>query len=191
MSDGPVPVRSPGSPAPEPQLLARPSRGPFWIGCGIGCLVLLALVVGATLVGGRILQQRYADWKASREVAGEDFVARGYRRVSGTVLQVSERVTQPTVFVGEIVSLTADADADVAIVALSAEVRGKVAGTLYFRGELLAIYPGAVIAKDLDVRANYIHLLGEVKGKVLGTYVTMNKTPLKLGLPDRPKDQRP
>jgi len=191
MSDGPVPVRSPLAPTPASQPTARPSRGPFWTGCGIGCLVLLALVVGATLVGGRILKHRYDEWKASREVAGEDFVARGYRRVSGTVLQISEPVTQPTVFVGEIVSLSADADADVAIVALSAEVRGKVAGTLYFRGQMLAIYPGAVIAKDLDVRVNFIDLLGEVKGKVLGTYVTMNKTPRKIGLPDRPKDQSP
>lgn len=164
------------------------SRAPFWMGCGIGCLLLLGLVIGAAITGVRIGKKRYDEWKVAREVDGSDFVARGFHRVSGSMLQITERTSQPTVYVGEIVSIAADADADIAIVALSAEIRAKIAGNVHFRGQMLSVHPGGLIEKDLDVRASLINLLGEVKGQVRGTYTTLNRAPVKVGLPDRPKE---
>lgn len=159
------------------------SRAPFWIGCGIGCLLLLAFTGAAGFVGARILKEYYDRWTAEREIAGADFVAKGFRRISEPIIQVDQPIEGPTVYVGEIVSITADANADVAIIALSAEIRAKIAGNLYFRGQMLAIYPGAEIGKDLDARAQFIHLLGDVKGKITGEYKTLRRTPQKFGLP--------
>lgn len=166
----------------------KPRRA-FWIGCGIGCLLLLALMIAAGFVGAHVVKKRYDRWTAEREISGADFVAKGFQKVSGPFIQVSERISVPTVYVGEIVSITADADADVAIVALSAEVRGKIAGNVFFRGLILAVYPGAEIGKDLDVRANFVHLLGDLKGQLRGEYKTLNRTPTKFGLPEKPGEQ--
>ena len=166
------------------------SKRAFWTGCGIGCLLLLALTVAAGFVGARLIKERYHQWTTEREIAGADFVAKGFHRVAGPVLQVSESIAEPTVYVGEIVSITADASADVAIVALSAEIRGKIAGNLFFRGQMLAIYPGAEVGKDLDARANFIHLLGDVKGEIRGEYKTLSRTPTKFGLPDKKPEEQ-
>ncbi len=166
------------------------SRVPFWSGCAIGCLLLLGMTIAAGWVGARLIKERYDRWLAQREIAGADFVAKGFRLVSEPILQITEPIHGPTVFVGEIVSITADADSDVAIVALSAELRGKVAGSLFFRGQMLAVYPGAEIGKDLDAHARFIHLLGEVKGKVTGDYQDLKQAPKKFGLPEtKPQEQ--
>lgn len=158
-------------------------RAPFWIGCGIGCLLLLAMTAAAGFVGAQLLREHYRRWTAEREISGADFVAKGFRKVSGPLIQVTEDIREPTVFVGEVVSITADASADVAVVALTAEVHGNIAGSLFFRGQMLAIYPGAEIGKDLDARATFIQLLGDVKGEIRGEYKTLSRTPPKFGLP--------
>ena len=58
------------------------SRLPFWSGCAIGCLLLLALTGAAIFVGARLVKEHYDRWIVSREIAGADFVAKGFRRVS-------------------------------------------------------------------------------------------------------------
>lgn len=166
------------------------SNRAFWVGCGIGCLLLLALTVAAGFVGARLIKERYDKWTTEREIAGADFVAKGFRRVAGPVIQVDERIPEPTVYVGEVVSITADASSDIAIVALSAEIRGKIAGNLFFRGQMIAIYPGAEVGKDLDARATFIHLLGDVKGEVRGEYKTLSRTPPKFVLPAKRPDEQ-
>ncbi|MHC4446724.1 MAG: bactofilin family protein, partial [Planctomycetota bacterium] len=81
---------------------------------------------------------------------------------------------EPTVYTCQVFTLKADADADIAIMAQTAQIHGTVSGDLDFFGQLLMIRRGAVIKGDLNVKgAQVIDLLGRVEGEITGSYQTI------------------
>ena len=144
------------------------SAGAKWgIGCGSGCLVLAVVLIVLGVAGFTFIKGKLGAWQ-------EEFAALGFDEVkTGQVLEAKETITVPTLYVGQTVKITADATTNLAIVAQMAEIHGRVAGTVYFRGQVLMVKPGAKIEGDLDLAAQSVVLEGEVKGEVRGTYQSL------------------
>ena len=149
-----------GPQAPVPQ---KTGKKKWLIGCGIGCLVVLILFIVFVTLG-----VKYAV-RLANEMSSE-FVQMGYAKVMAQNIEVTEDVNRPTVYVGQVVKIIGDCSDDVAIVAQMAQVHGKVAGTLYFRGQMITIEPEAHLLGDLDLKCQLATIYGKVDGQILGTY---------------------
>ena len=142
--------------APGP---GKPTSTKWLIGCGIGCLGLIliaAIFVAVSVYFARDLM---------KQVTAE-FEELGYKKVAGQVIEVHQETTEPTLYVGQMVKLTAGAKADVAIVGQAAEIHGTINGNLFFRGQVLRVMPGAVITGNLDVQAQVLENEGSVQGEI-------------------------
>jgi cytoskeletal protein CcmA (bactofilin family) len=82
---------------------------------------------------------------------------------------------------GQVVKLMSECQTNVAIVAQVGEVHKRVAGDVYFRGQVLTVQPNAVIEGDLDVSAQAVQIYGEVKGEVKGVYQTLDRKGTQTG----------
>ena len=142
------------------------------IGCGIGCLVLIIILIVAGYFGFK------AGMKMVNQMTKE-FEDQGFKKVMGQQINVSGQVTEKTLYVGQVVKMTGTCTTDMAIFAQMAEIDGKIDGTLYFRGQVLTIGPKAEIMKDLDLWAQMATVNGTVHGKILGTYQTSTGKGLK------------
>jgi len=155
----------------------------FLIGCGIGCGVLVMIAVIGGLLGYRWLMN-YVDEKAA------PFEARGFKRLTAQQLTITDNITEPTLFVGQMVQIMGDADTEVAIIAQMAEIHGKISGKLYFHGQMLDIKPGAQLEQGLDVYAQVVNIQGKVAGEITGTHPPLPAMPpdptLDQPLPDDP-----
>lgn len=149
------------------------------IGCGIGCGAFLVIAVIGCFVGYRWLMN-YVDEKAA------PFEARGFKRVTAWQLTITDDITEPTLFVGQMVQIKGDADAEVAIIAQMAEIHGTISGKLHFHGQILDIKPGAQLEQGLDVHAQIVNIQGKVAGEITGTYQQLPVMP-----PDPTLDQPP
>lgn len=133
------------------------------ITCGIGCAVLVVIVVIAGLVGFGFVKKHLEKWTA-------EFEDRGFKKVTAQELTITNDVTEPTLFVGQMVKITGNADTDVAIIAQMAEIHGTISGKLYFRGQMLVIKRAAELQQGLDVKAQIVTIEGKVSGEITGKY---------------------
>ena len=143
--------------------------GAKWgIGCGIGCLVVIVLLVVAALVGTGMVKKLVADKKAELKALGFE------NEIAGHMLEVRQPIDKPTLLMGQMVRIFADCSTNVAVLAQSCEVHGKVNGRLYFRGQMLVIQPNAEITGGMDLMAQVVQVFGTVRGEVTGTYQSYN-----------------
>lgn len=140
------------------------------IGGGIGCLVIL-LIIGALVFAGV--------WFVKDQVKTirERFEREGYVTVERQIIDVTERITEPTVFIGQTVKIRQGSERGVAILAQSAEIDGEIVGNVHFIGQMLTVHKTAHLRRDLDVKAQLVNLYGTVDGRVTGVYQQLNKTP--------------
>ncbi len=136
------------------------------IGCGIGCLVVLVLFILVVVLG--VYGVRYG-MKKIEEMSGE-FEQQGFVKVMAQSIEVTDEVTEPTVYLGQMVKIVGDCSDDIAIIAQMAQIHGEVAGTLYFRGQILTIEPGAHLQGDLDLKCQVATIYGKVDGQITGQY---------------------
>jgi hypothetical protein len=104
----------------------------------------------------------------------EEYVAKGYRKEMGQVIQVGQSPETKTVYVCQVLKVTADVDQDMAAVCQMMEVHANIHGDLDFAGQVLVVKPGAVIDGDLRVKnAQSVQIEGEVKGSISGNYMVL------------------
>jgi len=139
------------------------------IGCSIGCLVTLVLFIIVVALG--VYGVKYGI-KKIEEISGE-FEQQGFSKVTAQSIEVNEEITEPTVYLGQTVKIIADCHTDIAIIAQIAQIHGQVAGTLYFRGQMLTIEPEAHLQGDLDLKCQMVTIYGKVDGQIQGAYSEM------------------
>lgn len=139
------------------------------IGCSIGCLVALVLFILVVALG--VYGVKYG-LKKIEEISSE-FEKQGFVKVTAQNIEVNEEITKPTVYLGQTVKIIADSQTDIAIIAQIAQIHGQLAGTLYFRGQLLTIEPDAHLQGDLDLKCQVVTIYGKVDGQIKGTYTEM------------------
>jgi hypothetical protein len=146
------------------------SKTKKWVvGCGIGCLVVLVLFILVIAMGVKYGR------KMVKQMSNE-FEQQGFVREEsefGTSMEITEDVTERKVYVGQAVKIIGDCSDDIAIIAQMAQIHGNVAGTLYFRGQLITIEPGAHLQGDLDVICQIVTIYGKVDGQILGKYADL------------------
>ena len=141
------------------------STGAKWgIGCGIGCLVILILVVAGSIFGIRYATRKVADMTQDLKQYGFE------KQVKGQVLEVREDITEPTLYIGQMVKILGNCSTNLAILAQMGEIHGKVEGKVYFRGQVLTIQPNAELMNGLDVTAQVIQKYGKIDGEITGKY---------------------
>lgn len=147
------------------------------VGLLVGCATLL-VIAGVLACGGLL----FLGWKGYGQLdkfAGP-FQARGYERVQGQVIEVSQPVSKPTVYVAQVVKLNADADADLAVMAQVAEIAATVHGDIDFLGQTLVVKPNGVVHGDIRVQgAQVIDVKGTVDGEIAGSYQILRQPPGK------------
>ena len=154
----------------EPAAQPQTSQKKKWLtGCGIGCLVMLVLFILVAALG--VYGIRYG-MKKINEMSSE-FEQRGFVKVVGQSIEVTSDVNEPTLYLGQVVKIIGDCSDEVAIVAQMAQIHGKVAGTLYFRGQVITIEPGAHLQGDLDLICQAATIYGKVDGQIQGTYTEL------------------
>lgn len=146
---------------------SRSTGSKVLVGCGIGCLVLLVLGLIIGGVGGYFGYQKLK--KVVDEWAGQ-YESRGYERVVGQQLDINDTITEPKVYVAQMVRLFGDCETDIAIIAQMAEVHGRVKGNIDFKGQMLTLQPSAVIEGNVAAEAQMVQVnravvLGEITGQ--------------------------
>ena len=134
---------------------------------GIGCLVILIALGVAAYVGVRFAKRQY-------QAVMERYEREGYKKVEGQIIEVAETVSEPTIFVGQIVRIKKGSERGMALLCQSGEIDGKVVGNVHFVGQMLTIHKGAELMRDLEVTAQVVNLFGKVDGKITGVYQTLN-----------------
>jgi uncharacterized membrane protein YhiD involved in acid resistance len=153
-----------------PQIPRKSSGRGCLIGCGIGCLVVALIAAG--LVAAAV-------WFVKDQVKTirDRFEREGYETVERQIIDVPERLAEPTVFIGQTVKIREGSERGVAILAQTAEIDGEVVGNVHFVGQMLTVHKNAHLKRDLDVKAQLVNLYGVVDGQLTGFYQVLNKTP--------------
>ncbi|MBN1788814.1 MAG: hypothetical protein JW806_10545 [Sedimentisphaerales bacterium] len=157
---------------PQPQVVIQQKNtgARCLIGCGIGCLILIILMVLVTGIGG-YFGYKYVMGKVNAWT--QEFENMGFEKVKGQIIEVAEDVNAPKLYLGQTVKIMGNCEKDVAIISQIAEIHSNVKGTVYFRGQSIIIQPGAVIEGDLDIVAQTVEVYGQVKGDIKGEYQVM------------------
>ena len=139
-------------------------------GCGIGCVTVTLIAITVIFFVGRYAMKQY-------NAVMERFEREGYKKVEDQIIVVDERITEPTIFVGQSVSIRKGSDRGIALLCQSGEIDGRVEGNVHFIGQALVIKKGAELMRDLDVKAQMVEIHGVVRGQVTGVYQFMNNQP--------------
>jgi regulator of protease activity HflC (stomatin/prohibitin superfamily) len=143
-------------------------------GCGTGCLisVLIVLVIAgsAGYFGWRFVKNQYT-------TVMERFEREGYRRVEGQVIEVTERVNEPTIYVAQVVKIRAGSNRGLAFLCQQADIQGDVVGNVHFIGQVLNVDKDAILHRDLDIKAQVANVYGVVSGEVTGVWQILKRTP--------------
>ena len=107
----------------------------------------------------------------------ERYEREGYRKVEGQMIEVADRVTEPTIYIGQSVRIMNGSERGMAFLCQTAEIHGNVAGNVHFVGQMITIKEDAELMRDLEVTAQLVNLFGKVDGKVTGLYQVLNKDP--------------
>jgi hypothetical protein len=160
------------------------------LGCGAVLFIGFVLLCGGVLFvanKGLDLAQHLAGEVFERidEFAGR-FEQRGYQRVTGQVVDVRSDVRQPTVYTVQVLTLHANTEHSIAILAQAAEIRGTINGDLHFLGQMLTLHPEAVVKGNvyLEMVQHFEH-----KGKVEGEVVQGRAPDVPEAPADRPAEQ--
>ena len=137
---------------------------------GIGCLVILIGLGVLGYVGYRVVKRQYA-------AVMERYEREGYKKVEGQLIEVTETVTEPTIFVGQIIKIKKGSERGMAFFCQTAEIHGPVVGNVHFIGQMITIKEDAELMRDLEVTAQVVNLFGKVDGKITGVYQMLNKDP--------------
>jgi hypothetical protein len=138
---------------------------------GIGCLVILIGLGVVGYAGYRFVKRQYT-------AVMERYEREGYKKVEGQLIDVTETVTEPTIFVGQVVKIKKGSERGLALLCQTAEIDGKIAGNVHFYGQMLTIHKGAQLMRDLDVTAQVVNQLGTIEGKITGVYQLLNTNAL-------------
>ena len=137
---------------------------------GIGCLVVIIGLGVLGYVGYRVVKRQYT-------AVMERYEREGYKKVEGQLIEVTERVTEPTIYIGQSVRIMSGSERGMAFLCQTAEIHGTVAGNVHFLGQMITIKEDAELMRDLEVTAQLVNLFGKVDGKITGVYQMLNKDP--------------
>ena len=137
---------------------------------GIGCLVVIIGLGVLGYAGYRFVKRQYV-------AVMERYEREGYRKVEGQMIEVADRVTEPTIYIGQSVRIMNGSERGMAFLCQTAEIHGNVAGNVHFVGQMITIKEDAELMRDLEVTAQLVNLFGKVDGKVTGLYQVLNKDP--------------
>jgi hypothetical protein len=137
---------------------------------GIGCLVVLIAIAGLGYAGYRFVKRQYT-------AVMERYEREGYKKVEGQLIEVTNTVTEPTIFIGQIVKVKKGSERGIAFLCQTAEIQGTVVGNVHFVGQMLTIKEDAELMRDLEVTAQVVNNFGKVDGKIAGVYQVLNKDP--------------
>jgi len=99
----------------------------------------------------------------------------GFEKVaSGQMLDMAEPVTEPILLKGQMVRIMAGSTTNLAVLAQACEVNGRIEGTLYFRGQVLTVNPGAVITGGVNAHAQALVNHGTIKGGITGKHQALS-----------------
>jgi hypothetical protein len=139
------------------------STGAKWgTGCGIGCLTVIIIIAVVAFIGFRLAKGKLDEVTLEMKELGFENV------VQQQMIEVKDEITEPTLYVGQMVKIIGDCSTNLAIVAQMAEIHGKVAGKVYFRGQMLTIQPEAELLNGLDVKAQVVQKYGKIHGEITG-----------------------
>ena len=154
---------------PPPLTQSKSSGHGCWKATGIGCLILLIALGGLGYGAYRFAKRQYATLMERLE-------REGYKRVEGRFINVTETVTEPTIFIGDSIQIQNGSERGIALLCQSGSLRGKMVGNVHFVGRTLTIQPGTWLMKDLDVTAQTVNQFGKIDGKLTGVYQSLNTT---------------
>lgn len=141
------------------------STGAKWgIGIGAGCLVLVIGMVALAAVGFWFMKGRIEETTTQLHALGFS------KDVRGQMLEVKDTISEPTLYLGQVVKIFGNCTTNLAIVAQVAEIHGRVEGKVYFRGQVLTIQPKAELLNGLDVTAQVVQKYGKINGPITGAY---------------------
>jgi hypothetical protein len=147
---------------------------PVFFGCGLGCLAIIVLFIIFSFLAVRWEVRHMKDLTA-------DFEKRGFTVLRAPSpekpLDITEKVTRPTLYIGQEVTLIHGADAEIAIMAARASLHGTFKDKVYYRGGgELSVAADAELLKGLDAQARKIDLAGSVRGEITGRIDELGKT---------------
>jgi hypothetical protein len=137
---------------------------------GIGCLAILIALGVAAYVGVRFAKRQY-------QAVMQRYEREGYKKVEGQIIEVTEPVSEPTIFIGQVVRVKNGSDRGMVLLCQSGEIDGKIVGNVHFVGQMLTVHKGAELMRDLEVTAQVVNLFGKVDGKITGVYQALNREP--------------
>lgn len=141
-----------------------------WVwGCGIGCLGLIVIAILAIASGTWFALGLVNDME-------DELVALGLEKQSGLFIEVNETITKPTYYKGQIVTVASGSEVPVGFLCQMAELRGEFKEPVTFRGQILTIHEDAVLHQGLDVTAQLVERVGEVKGEITGSFQMITDT---------------
>ncbi len=143
------------------------SKGCF-TGCLSGCFIVLVLFAIGLGVGAYFVNNHI-------NTVLERFERTGYKVVKGKIIEVDERLQEPTIFLAKRVVINKGSERGVAFLCNEAEIRGHVVGNVHFKGKTLTIHDWAVLDLDLDILAAELNLYGMVKGEITGYYHSLHR----------------
>jgi hypothetical protein len=121
-------------------------------------------------VGYRFVKRQYT-------AVMERYEREGYKKVEGQMIEISETITEPTIFIGQSVKIKKGSERGIAMLCQTAEIDGKIVGNVHFVGQMLTIRKDALLMRDLDVTAQLVNQFGTIEGKITGVYQVLNKDP--------------
>ncbi len=170
----PSPQPLPGRPIPPP---VAPKKGKGCFGCLVGCLA--AVILGLLLIAG-------CGYFGVQELSRKTEAAATALKAQGFAEEASDTITKESVVEGKkllhakyAAVVSGGSDSDLAIVGMIASVDGRVHGSLYFRGGVLVIGPGAAIDGDVDVDCFIVIVQGYVQGQIKGKYQKLDESERK------------
>jgi hypothetical protein len=144
------------------------STGAKWgVGCGIGCLTIVIILAIAGFIGYKFAKGKLDEMQVELKQHGFETV------IQGQNMELRDDITEPAIYMGQIVKIMGDCHTDLAIMAQLAEIHGTVSGDVYFRGQVLTIQPNAIITGNLDLKAQAVQKYGTVQGEITGIYQIM------------------
>jgi hypothetical protein len=133
------------------------------VGCSVGCLVVLILLGVIGFLGYRFVKKQY-------DSVIEQFEAEGYQTVEGQIIDMTDPVQEPTIFIAQDVTLRQGSMRGVALLTQTAELHGRIKGNVRFVGQSLVVAEDAILMQDLEVTAQTVVINGVVEGEVKGIF---------------------
>lgn len=151
------------------------STGAKWgLGCGIGCLAVIIIISIGVFITVKFVKGKIDETASELKQLGFEHV------VKKQVIEINDKITKPTLYMGQVVNVMADCGTDLAVMAQVCEIHGKVDGKVYFRGQILIVQPHAELKNGLDIVAQVLQKYGKIEGEVTGNYQMIPGKTLKV-----------